>query len=95
MAYYKKRKPRKETTAQALARYKRQQEKQRKQREARLEYERASCEPAVAATRSLPSGLTSVSTLESSSPTRTDGIVVAPLLLLMRWVPNLPKEPVS
>ena len=45
MAYYKRRKPRKETTAQALARYKRQQEKQRKQREARQAYERAALAP--------------------------------------------------
>ena len=45
MSYYKRRKPRKETTAQSLARYKRQQEKQKKQREARLEYERATREP--------------------------------------------------
>ena len=45
MAYYKRRNGRKETTAQALARYKRQQEKQRKQREARLAFECASLEP--------------------------------------------------
>ena len=35
MGYYKRRSTRKETTAQSLARYKRQQEKQRKVREAR------------------------------------------------------------
>ena len=35
MGYYKRRTKRKETTAQSLARYKRQQEKQRKLREAR------------------------------------------------------------
>jgi len=45
MAYYKRRKPRKETTAQQLARYKRQQEKQRKAREARAAYEQAALAP--------------------------------------------------
>ena len=45
MAYHKKRKPRKETTAQSLARYKRQQERQRKQREARRAYEQAALAP--------------------------------------------------
>lgn len=45
MAYSKRRKARKETTAQALARYKRQQEKQRKAREARQAYERAALAP--------------------------------------------------
>ena len=45
MAYYKRRKPRKETTAQSLARYKRQQEKQRKARETRAAYERAALVP--------------------------------------------------
>ena len=46
MAYYRRRnKMKKETTAQALARYKRQQEKQRRQREARQAYERAALAP--------------------------------------------------
>ena len=45
MAFYKRRKPRKETTAQALARYKRQQEKQRKARADRLAYEQAALAP--------------------------------------------------
>ena len=46
MAYYRRRnKMKKETTAQALARYKRQQEKQRKAREARAAYERAALAP--------------------------------------------------
>ena len=45
MAYYKRRYKRKETTAQSLARYKRQQEAARKKREARQKQEEANRAP--------------------------------------------------